>query len=150
MENIKNIILKLDDSPIYIAGHIKPDQDSIGSCLAFARFLNNFGKKAYVLLEDKDKAINEWQNDYSLIVNDIKDENFNFIALDLNEKKRLGFYEKYFDKARYTINVDHHQDNKGEANYTISDTSVSSTCEIIYNIIKNIHSLKFFYYILFL
>ena len=137
MKNLKQTrqtLLSLD-SPIYIAGHIKPDQDSIGSCLALARYLNNLGKTAYVLLEDKDKEILKWQNDYSLIVNDVNEENYSFIALDLNEKKRLGRFESYFDRASYTINIDHHQDNKKEANFTVSLPGMSSTCEMLFYII---------------
>ena len=137
IKEAKDILINLDSNPIYIAGHIKPDQDSIGSCLALARFLNSIGKKAYVLLEDKDRDIINWQNDYSLIVNDVHDNVFNFIALDLNEKKRLGKFETYFDKALYTINIDHHQDNKNEANFTLSIPGISSTCEMIYSIIES-------------
>lgn len=136
IKQVKDILTNLDN-PIYIAGHVKPDQDSIGSCLALARFLNSIGKKAYVLLDDKDREIINWQNDYSLIVNKIHDNNFNFIALDLNEKKRLGKFEIYFDKALYTINIDHHQDNKHEANFTLSIPGISSTCEMIYSIIES-------------
>lgn len=135
IQQLKNILSNLDNSPIYIAGHIKPDQDSICSSLALALLLISIGKKAYVLLEDKDKDIIEWKGDYSLIINTINQTDYNFIALDLNEKKRLGNYQKYFDDAKFTINIDHHQDNKNEANFVYSDTKMSSTCEMIYNII---------------
>lgn len=137
IQQLKNILSNLDNNPIYIAGHIKPDQDSICSSLALALLLIFIGKKAYVLLEDKDKEIIEWKGDYSLITNTINQTDYNFIALDLNEKKRLGNYQKYFDSAKYTINIDHHQDNKNEANFVYSDTKMSSTCEMIYNIINS-------------
>ena len=131
LKSIRNELLNLE-SPIYIAGHLKPDQDSIGSSLALARYLNNHGKKAYVLLDDNDKDIIKWQNDYSLIVNNITEQKYSFISIDLNEKKRLGRFEEYFDKASYTINIDHHQDNKNEANFTVSIPDISSTCEILF------------------
>ena len=136
IKEIKNALNSINNN-IYIAGHIKPDQDSIGSCLSLASFLNSIGKKAYVLLEDIDKDIIKWQNDYSLIVNKINDKNYTFIALDLNEKKRLGRFETYFDTASYTINIDHHQDNKKEADFILSIPGISSTCEIIFNIINS-------------
>ena len=132
----KDVLLDLNELPIYIGGHIKPDQDSIGSCLALAEFLNNNGKRAYVLLEEKDKDIIEWQNNYSLIVHDVACDKFNFIALDMNEKKRLGRFEQYFDKAEFTVNIDHHQDNKNEADYVLSIPGISSTCEMIFNVIN--------------
>lgn len=133
----KEVLLSLNNLPIYIAGHLKPDQDSVGSCLALANFLNKNGKNAYVLLEDFDKEILSWKGDYSRVVNEVKEDKFNFIALDLNEKKRLSRYVEYFDNAEYKINIDHHQDNKYEADYTLSIPGISSTCEIIYEIINS-------------
>lgn len=139
----KQVLLQLNNFPIYIAGHIKPDQDSIGSCMALANFLNKNGKTAFVLLEDFDKEILDWKPNYSCVVNSVSEKKYNFIALDLNEKKRLGSFEKYFDNAEYKINIDHHQDNKYEADYTLSIPGISSTCEIIYEII-NAESKTFF------
>ena len=131
----KEILLNLNSLPIYIGGHVKPDQDSVGSCLALANFLSKLGKEVYVLIEDFDKDILSWKGDYSKVVSEVKDEKFNFIALDLNEKKRLSRFVEYFDNAEYKINIDHHQDNKYEADYTLSIPGISSTCEIIYEII---------------
>ena len=130
-------LVNLNNLPIYIAGHLKPDQDSVGSCLALAKFLKSKGKEVYVLIEEKDKDILSWKGDYSLVAFGKKHEKYNFIALDLNEKKRLGAYEKDFDEAEYKINIDHHQDNKYEADFTLSIPGISSTCEIIFEVIKN-------------
>ena len=132
----KSELLNLNDLPIYIAGHLKPDQDSIGSCLAVAEFLKKNGKTVFVLLEEKDNDIISLKGDYSLIVSKVSHAKYNFIALDLNEKKRLGSFEKDFDGAEYKINIDHHQDNKYEADFTLSIPGISSTCEIIFEIIK--------------
>ena len=94
----KEVLLNLNSLPIYIAGHLKPDQDSVGSCLALANYLNKNGKNAYVLLEDFDREILSWKGDYSRVVSEVKDEKFNFIALDLNEKKRLSRFVEYFTR----------------------------------------------------
>ena len=72
----KEVLLNLNNLPIYIAGHVKPDQDSVGSCLALANFLNKLGKEAYVLVEDFDKDILSWKGHYSRVVSDVKDEKF--------------------------------------------------------------------------
>lgn len=132
----KEVLLNLNSLPIYIAGHIKPDQDSVGSCMALANFLNKNGKTAFVLLEDFDREILDWKPEHDCITNSVDTQKYNFIALDLNEKKRLGAFEQYFDKAECKINIDHHQDNKYEADFTLSIPGISSTCEIIYEIIN--------------
>lgn len=139
MRNIKKtkeIIENLNDLPIYIAGHLKPDQDSVGSCLALAEFLKAYGKKACVLLEEKDMDILSWKGDYSLVTNKVSHDKYNFFMLDMNEKKRLGVFEADFDGAEFKINIDHHQNNKFEADFTVSEPGISSTCEMIFNIIS--------------
>lgn len=141
-QKIKEVLMNLDNLPIYIAGHIKPDQDSICSCLALAEFLKNHKKTVYVLLQKDDESIIDWQGKPEIIVNEIKDKYYNFIALDLNEMKRLGDYYEGFKNASFTINIDHHQGNLFEANETLSIPGISSTCEIIYEIIKSKNDLS--------
>lgn len=133
----KEVLDNLNELPIYIAGHLKPDQDSVGSCLALAEYLKSKGREVFVLLEETDKDILSWKGDYSLVSSGVVHEKYNFIALDLNEKKRLGRFVQDFDGAEFKINIDHHQDNKYEANFTLSIPGISSTCEIIYEILKS-------------
>ena len=136
-KEINEVLVNIPNSmPIYFAGHLKPDQDSVCSCIALAEFLKALGKQVFVLLEKKDNDLIAWYNNYSLIVEDIKHKDYVFVALDVNEKNRLGVYEKGFDKANKTINIDHHQNNKYESNYTLSLPGKSSTCEMVFNIIK--------------
>lgn len=66
--------------------------------------------------------------------------NYTFITLNLNRISRLpSTIEEYYSKANYKINIDHHNGNTTNADYIISDCSVSSTCEIIYDIIKKMN-----------
>lgn len=136
-KKIKTEILSLNELPIYIAGHIKPDQDSICSCLALAEWLSLNKKTAYVLVKSGDENLIDWFGGSNLIKNKIDDEKYNFIALDLNDMTRLGDFYEGFKSANYSINIDHHQGNDYQANLTISQPNMSSTCEIIYEIIKS-------------
>ena len=137
--------IKNSSKPIYIAGHINPDQDSICSSLALARFLEKLGKATHVLIEDYDRNVLTPHDDINhterLVVNDIIEQDYIFIALDLNETYRLGRYEQHFKNSNLTINIDHHQGNKTNANLVISQTDKSSTCEIIYNLIMSYDSI---------
>ena len=136
-KEVNDVLINIpNNTPVYFAGHLKPDQDSVCSCLALAEFLKALGKKVYVLLEKKDNDLIAWYNDYSLIVDCVGHKHYTFVALDVNEKNRLGIYEKDFDEAVETINIDHHQKNKYEADYTLSLPGKSSTCEMVFNIIK--------------
>lgn len=134
---MKDLLLAINNkTPIYIAGHLTPDQDSVCSCLALAEFLNSNSKKVNVLIEDKDLSLIAWHKNTRFLTNCVKEKKYAFISLDLNEKKRLGVFEKDFDNAELTFNIDHHENNKLEAQYTLFDCDMSSTCEMIYNLIK--------------
>ena len=132
-------ILHAVDMPIYIAGHLKPDQDSFCSSLALSKILTKLEKETNVLLLKKDKSEFNWINDVEFfnVTEKIIHDEYVFIALDLNEKKRLGIFEKFFDEAKIKINIDHHQNNKYEADYTITNPSASSTCQMIYELAES-------------
>ena len=83
-QKMRKVLEELNELPIYIAGHIKPDQDSICSCLALAKFLKNKGKSVFVLLKSVDENIIDWQGKSEVIVNEIIDKDYNFIALDFD------------------------------------------------------------------
>lgn len=141
MNSYKEIKKFLNDIPndraIIIAGHENADMDSIGSSLALAYFLNNIGKNDIsVLIDKKDMYKIQWFNNNKFIVQNISRENYVFIMVDLNRKKRLGIFENYFDNAGLTINIDHHENNKKESDYIISDENISSTSEMIFYLIN--------------
>ncbi len=136
------VLLRLPkDKTIYIGGHIEtPDADSIGSSLALAKFMQELGYDAYALLDEKDNDFMEWfDGDKSRIINAVDETNdHTFIMLDCNNKTRLDKFQSLFETASITVNIDHHEDNKGEANYTISNGEISSTSEMLYDIFVHI------------
>ena len=135
---LKEIIDKLpDDKIILLGGHQNTDYDSIGSVYALTLFLNKIGKKAFMLLEEKDIPKLDWFGNTEFIISNIEiNDNYNFILLDSNRKSRLGIFESYFDNADITINIDHHENNNNEADYIFVDKDISSTSEIIFNLIN--------------
>ena len=135
---LKKVVEKLPkEEIILLAGHKNTDYDSICSTLALTTFLNKIGYKAFILLEKKDIPKLDWYGNLNYVVSeyDINDK-YNFVLLDSNRKSRLGVFEKYFDKAYIKINIDHHEDNKNESNYIFVDENISSTCEIVFNLLK--------------
>lgn len=129
------------DKKIYIGGHIEtPDADSVGSSLALAKYLSSLGYSAYALLDEKDNDFLEWfDGDTSEIINEVEEASgYTFILLDSNGKVRLDKFESVFDNADIKVNIDHHEDNKGEADYIISNGDISSTCEMLYDIFVHI------------
>ncbi len=119
---------------IYISGHINPDGDAIGACLAFGSALEQAGKKVTVLLEPYAPKYDVIPNGHLLGKADGKADLF--IALDCGDRARLGDAEQHFLQAERTVNIDHHSSNTcyGQWNYVQGDAS--STCEIVYGFLK--------------
>lgn len=139
MQSIKklaNYILSLPHLPIYLCGHLSPDQDSICSCIALQRLLTTYKLDAKILLKQQDYSIIKWQNvDYKFYDN-VQQKNYIFIALDVNDTIRLGDFKSFYDNATIKINIDHHSGNLTFADFVYSDSKSSSTCEIIYKLIE--------------
>jgi len=126
----------MESGQTVIAGHTNPDGDCIGACFAVAAALSKLGKNAAVLMDSPPQRfsvipINEYlyNSDTDNLEPDV------FIALDSGDKQRLGRFASVFDRARVTFCVDHHQSNKGFADYNLIKPAASSTCEIVYDLI---------------
>ncbi len=94
----------------------------------FLKENNNFSKNIYPNL-DNEKNI-KTENLQKMLHN-----GYIFIALDLNDFSRLDC-PQIFLNATYTINIDHHQGNTTNANFVMSCSAPSSTCEIMYRLIE--------------
>lgn len=121
-----------------ILGHIRPDGDCIGSCLALYNYLETYfpeiQTKVYLqdfmqefcLLKNADKICHDASED---AVYDV------CFSLDSADKERHGEYIKFFDTAKKTIGIDHHISNKGFADEHLIISDASATAEIIYQLI---------------
>ena len=133
-----NIFLeKIDKAKtICILGHQNPDGDCIGSTLA----IYNFIKNRY----DDEKIVKAFLTEFSTkfnvlpnadkIVNDTADGTvFDLcIVVDSSNKDRFKDFERYFDDAKDTILIDHHEHNSVPAKVSIIDERAIATCEILY------------------
>lgn len=122
-----------------ISGHIRPDGDCIGACLALYAYLKKEcpDKQVDVYLEEPLKKFaflkysKEVNNDYP------DDRQYDvFIALDCGDAARLGEAKKYFQKAAETICIDHHISNEKFARKNLIEPDASSTCEVLYTVLE--------------
>jgi phosphoesterase RecJ-like protein len=123
---------------IGISGHVRPDGDCVGSCLALYQYLKK-GLPAEVSIKvylENPPAIFAELKGFEYIDSDFsKEESFDvFFMLDCN-LERLGETAKYFEAAKKTINIDHHISNSGCGNVNFVDPTIGSTSEIIYDLI---------------
>lgn len=145
-ENIEPLIKEIENSNnIVIAGHISPDGDAICSSLALAMAIEKMGKAPIVLLEDFGSTY-DYIEGKSLIYkenyNDIENIDL-FISADCADIERLGNYKVVFEKAKKTVNIDHHISNNNFAGLNIVNPKSSSTSEIMFEIINHIGAIDF-------
>ena len=122
---------------IVIAGHVSPDGDAVGACFAMALFVRSRGKIPVVLLGAYPPYYDclrgrefVWQGDWSDVPCEM------FIALDCGGKERLAAALPVFERAKLTVNIDHHQSNDGYGDMNAVDAGCSSACELLYGILR--------------
>lgn len=126
---------------IGIGGHVRPDGDCIGSCLALCYYLKKKypDKKVDVYLEyvqDEFKFL-PGSSDVKMEIEKSESAQLEFpkydtfIVLDCGDLDRLGFSEPLFHNANHTINIDHHITNQGFCEISRIVPEASSTCEVL-------------------
>lgn len=125
---------------ILIISHVNPDGDALGStCGLYKAIYNRFKKKAdmcalsyvspsYKFLPNLDLAKSHY--DTSLVYDLV-------ITVDVADIERIKDMKILFDKAKSTINIDHHKTNIGFGEYNFVVPDASSTGEVLYNLFKN-------------
>ncbi len=126
---------------IGIGGHVRPDGDCVGSCLALNYYLKKKypNKKIDVYLEyvqDEFRFLPDSDNvKHEIDESDLPQYDV-FVVLDCGDVDRLGFSETLFHKAAKTINIDHHITNQGFADISDIKPEASSTCEVLMDLME--------------
>lgn len=136
VETIINLFHKVNN--ILILPHIIPDGDTIGSSIALYLVLKEMGKSPCILVSEdvpynikfllhKDILCKSIDKDFSLDL---------VVSVDCSDVERLGDRGSYIDKAKYSLNIDHHVTNSYFADYNFVDPKAAATGEIMYFIIN--------------
>lgn len=121
---------------IGISGHVRPDGDCIGSCLAVYNYLKNAIKDAELtlFLQRPSDVFDFLPNSDKVNTSFVGINDFDvYIALDSGDLKRLGDAEPFFLHAKKKICIDHHATNTGYGDIFQIEGEASSTCEVLYD-----------------
>ena len=135
--NLDDIIKR--SKKILLLSHVNPDGDTLGSmCAMYSMIYDRFKIKAdmsmvsnlpynYKFLPNINLAQRYFDNSlvYDLV-----------IALDIASPERMRDSKIFFDKAKATVNIDHHKTNPNYGDYQIIEPEASSTGEVLYNYFK--------------
>ena len=130
---------------IAIIPHRSPDGDAMGSTLGLYHFLLKLNHSPVVISPNEFPNFLAWlpgsetvliyENDKENCTKILNEAELVF-TLDFNALHRTGEMEQVLNKlSAPMIMIDHHQKPDIYATVTYSDTSIGSTCEMIYNMI---------------
>lgn len=132
---------------IKIVPHYNPDGDAIGSALALYILLKKMNKDVEVISPSHFPGFLNFlpfSNKINIIgkKREVEDSFFDgldlLIGVDFNGLGRLDKLKQSFDKSSaYKIIIDHHPEPEQFADLLISDSSYSSTAELIYALIMS-------------
>ena len=124
---------------ILLLSHVNPDGDTLGSmCAMYSMIYNRFKIKAdmsvvsnipfnYTFLPNINLAQRYY--DQSLVYDLV-------ITLDVAAIDRVRDAKIFFDKAKCTVNIDHHKTNPCFGDYQLIDPNASSCGEVLYDYFK--------------
>ncbi len=124
---------------ILLLSHVNPDGDTLGSmCAMYSMIYNRFKIKAdmsvvsnipfnYSFLPNINLAQRYY--DQSLVYDLV-------ITLDVAAIDRVRDAKIFFDKAKCTVNIDHHKTNPRFGDYQIIEPDASSCGEVLFNYFK--------------
>lgn len=131
-------LLLAEANTVAIGGHLNPDGDCVGSCLAMYNYIKEYHPEKrvdlyldpipnifkFLHLSEEIQSERSAEMDYDL-----------FISQDCGDKERLGETAKYFDSAKVTVNIDHHISNLGFAQHNYVVPTASSASELVFNLL---------------
>lgn len=132
-----------------IVPHRNPDGDAMGSTLALAAYLKAQSHTATVISPNSSPEFLHWLPGTEKVVTYksetaqadelIKDCDLIWV-LDFNDISRVGDMSSALENATQDmVMLDHHQEPKEFAKYVYSDTSMSSTCQLLYHFLERLH-----------
>lgn len=123
---------------VAIAGHIRPDGDCVGSCLATYNYIKTYYPDVRVdlylqeipnifkFMKRAEEILHDMSTDFAYDL---------FIAQDCGDTARLGAAAGIFARAKKTVCIDHHISNQSFADENYIFPDASSTCELIYELL---------------
>ena len=119
---------------IVILGHVNPDGDCVGSCLAVYNYIKEWDSSRTVTVRlERVPSKFSYLSGFDAIETEAGEETYDLcICLDSSDEERLGDFKSCFDRSAKTICIDHHITNRGYAQENVIDGHASSACEVVY------------------
>lgn len=129
---------------ILIISHVNPDGDTLGSmCGLYCAILDNFKKKCDMVAISKIPDVYSYLPHLSEVknVDDIdKSREYDLVInVDVAALDRACDAKILFEKAKFTVNIDHHKTNIAYGNLNFINPDASSTGEVLFGCFENMN-----------
>lgn len=151
MQNLQTLAAELKEflaerPDIIVTNHQNPDGDAVGSATALSGVLMQLGFKVKMIMPNNYAANLKWMSlseevifyDESPLEADqwLKEAGL-LIHLDYNNPSRSGSMEGAIrESSARKLMIDHHQQPEDFCDWTYSDTTMSSTCEMVWHFLE--------------
>ena len=146
IENIESARKLIDNAQnIILTGHVRPDGDAIGSCLALRRYLMKLGKQATVVLPNAYSADMEWvpEIDSVMILEGHEQEVLPVLrqadllfCVDYNQLSRISALRPLVEPLRIPrIVIDHHINMEIPCDFAYSVPPAAATALLVYHFV---------------
>ena len=153
MENIQDFKTLLSTPrDVVITSHRNPDGDAIGSSLAMYHYLKRKGHVVQVMFPSEYPINFVWMSEADrILIHDIDPETCDamlkkadvIFSLDYNALDRIDKMGEVISKLECPkVLVDHHLYPENFADFVLSDTTASSTCELVYDLLEMLGETK--------
>ncbi len=130
--------LIVNSETFFLAGHLNPDGDTIGSMLAIASVLKRLGKKVRLFSQDPVPENLRFLPNAKSIRSRLPAARFDAaILLECSNPARGGNLEPVLKRCGKVVNIDHHKTSEFYGDINIVEPHSSSTAEIVYRLFHN-------------
>lgn len=138
MTELADFLRAHDDYCVF--GHVNPDGDAVGSCVALALALRALGKRAFVYLPG---GMPKMYSMFACSSQIVCDENVPFVpktafAADVSDPERLGGGKALFDACGHSCMLDHHATNRLFGEVCLVDGNAAATGELAVELIREL------------
>lgn len=120
---------------VLVIGHPRPDGDCIGAGLTVWHICKKQGKHVDFACDSPAPSHFSFVPNFEACFTEPSGAYDLAIAVDCADDTRVGKWLGYFNKARVTINIDHHHTNNRFAAHNFVFPEASSTCEVLYDLL---------------
>lgn len=126
---------------ILIISHVNPDGDTLGTmCALHSIIKKQYKKKAEMLILSKLPKVYEFLpniNEAKTLDKFDKSREYDLvIAVDVASIDRIIDAQVLFEKAKFSVNIDHHRTNNEYGKLAIVEPKTSSSGEVVYKMLK--------------